>query len=282
MVSRSIIFVLCLVLIADGSAQQAQRKDPSKKIEQPTPSKKPSKKKKNITVHPSGIDSSYAPRELEESSTDTRRGFLGVSIQSVDQTMAKAVGLATPQGVIIQQLVQNGAAKESGLQIGDILLEIDKNEIKDTEAFLDYMVRRHAGESITLKVFRNGQSFKKQVSLEPLDSAGRWSNAPSETIGRLGMRVRMLNALDAIRTSVDVDSLNVGVVVDSINHSSDAYRRGVRAGDWIFEADKVELIWPSDLRRIVRTHSAADAILLKIGRSTDQGLSKWFIAVELE
>ena len=83
------------------------------------------------------------------------RGYIGVSISTVDATVAKAAGLETTEGVLVQDLVEGGAAKDAGIKEGDIILSVDGKSVKAPNELQSMIAGRHPGEKVTLQIWRN-------------------------------------------------------------------------------------------------------------------------------
>ncbi len=94
-----------------------------------------------------------------------QRGYLGITIQSLDGNVAKSQGIGISQGVLIDSVIVNGAAYEAGLQSGDVIVEADGAPIVDNPSFLGQVARHRPGENIEVKVNREGQLRTYQVKL---------------------------------------------------------------------------------------------------------------------
>ena len=62
---------------------------------------------------------------------ETRRGWLGVRIQPVDDTIADSLNLGTPRGALIAGVDEKGPAKPAGLMAGDVIVKFDGKEVKE-------------------------------------------------------------------------------------------------------------------------------------------------------
>ncbi|WP_394837830.1 Do family serine endopeptidase [Pendulispora rubella] len=99
------------------------------------------------------------------------RGRLGVSIQEIDPTLAKALGLDRARGALIGDIDPGGPADKAGLRSGDVILEVDKDQIDDAQE-LPRVVARHApGSRVTLKVLRNKSTQSVDITLDKLKDA---------------------------------------------------------------------------------------------------------------
>jgi serine protease Do len=206
---------------------------------------------------------------------EVKRGYIGVKITTVDQTMANALGMKEAKGVKIEQMVDGGAAAAAGLKELDVILEIDGREVNKNNELQSYIATRHPGDVVTLKVFRDGKTFEKKVTLrprsqEPLAAADNREKddvpegkdaSLSITFDGLGMTVRVLTAEE--RKELEVDH---GVLVSDVKQFGEAAERGIGKNDVIVEADRKQVSTPGDLKKAIGSRKSGDAILLRIKR----------------
>lgn len=67
------------------------------------------------------------------------RGYIGINIGEVDDALAKSLGMDKPKGIIIQGIVEDGAASKSDLRAGDIILDIDGREVNKPNELQSYV-----------------------------------------------------------------------------------------------------------------------------------------------
>lgn len=217
-----------------------------------------------------------------------RRGYIGVSIQAVDQTMAKAVGLPRAQGVIVQSVVKDGAAESAGVLEKDIILSVDSREVNQANELQSYVASRRPGDVVTLKLYRDGKNIEKKVTLKPRNDESdviTASNNKDETnetdkdspevadFDKLGMSVRAMT--DGEQDAAKVDH---GVVVASVKPYSEAFERNIREKLVILEADNKPVRSPKDLKKIFEGKKPGDSVLLRM--KSPSGAS-FFTAVEI-
>lgn len=168
---------------------------------------------------------------------EVRRGFLGVGIQSVNADLAEAFGLDSAAGALVAQVEPDTPAERAGLQEGDVIVELDGEAVKNSQEFRLSIAETPPGESVALKIVRDGRSKKVDVTLGALeeDSFGRggnWSGKPSARITVLdGIQIDDLDA--RWRQRFQIPSRISGVVVVDMDPSSVAYKAGIRPGDVI-------------------------------------------------
>ncbi len=189
---------------------------------------------------------------------ETRRGWLGVSIQPVDETIADSLGLGSAHGALIARVDANGPAKPAGLMAGDVIVKFDGKEIKESRDLPRLVASMPVGKSVDVVVVRNGAEFTKTVTLGRLeDSEKKVALATAEddalqtnaVAKALGMEFSALSE-DARKTFKIKESVK-GVVVTSVEPGSAAADRGLRPGDVIEEVNHQAVERPGDVAQAV-------------------------------
>jgi serine protease Do len=218
-----------------------------------------------------------------------RRGYIGVTIGVVDDKEAKALGMEKAEGVLVQTLVDDGAAGAAGVREGDVILSVDAKAVNAPNELQTYIARKHPGDDVTLKIFREGKLMEKRVTLRSRKEeklAAKDTETGSEEAApdvesaskgmdfdKLGLTVRSINGSE--KKDLHVDR---GVLVTHVETFGEAYDRGLHEGDVILEADKKEVVSPKDLRAIFDKHKQGDAVLLRVKNSRGQMA---FVAVQI-
>jgi Do/DeqQ family serine protease len=94
-----------------------------------------------------------------------QRGYLGVTIRSVDGNLAKEKELEVTQGVYVNGISDNSAAGDAGVEVGDVIQKIDDVDIDASAKLLETIGRHRPGDEISLKVNRNGKEIDFTVTL---------------------------------------------------------------------------------------------------------------------
>jgi len=217
-----------------------------------------------------------------------RRGYIGVSIQAVDQTMASAVGLGHARGVFVQALVSGGAGEEAGLKEADVILSVDGSEVNQPNELQRYIATRHPEDVVTLRVFRDGKEFDKKVVLRAREeNAGvvRASDHPEPEpsdrskgsqieMESLGLTLRDMNSSER-----EAFGVNKGVVVSEVIPYSEAFNRQIGRNDAVVEVDRQEVKSASDVKGIVESKHSGDSVLFRMKRPDG---STYFAAVQIQ
>ncbi|HZY42416.1 MAG TPA: PDZ domain-containing protein, partial [Anaerolineae bacterium] len=94
------------------------------------------------------------------------RPFLGIRWQAITPEIARANGLPIEWGVYVQFVEADSAADKAGVKTGDIVTKIGQYEINDTNTFFSVLNRHKVGETVALKVWRDGQTLDLQATFQ--------------------------------------------------------------------------------------------------------------------
>jgi serine protease Do len=218
-----------------------------------------------------------------------RRGYIGVSIQNVDATLAKANGLSKPAGVFVQSVNSGSAGAEGGLKEGDIILSVDGKEVNTSNQLQTIVASHYPGESVTLKVYRAGKSMEKKVVLKSRDSAEEEvasrdskedSDEPADASSKgtlelenLGMTVRNLDSKQMKEYGV-----SNGVLVENVEPMSESYKRGLAASDVILSVGDQNISSVAQFDKFLKGKKTGDAVLMRV-KGKDKATR--FVAIEV-
>ncbi|MFA9461341.1 S1C family serine protease [Thiohalorhabdus sp. Cl-TMA] len=111
---------------------------------------------------------------------EVRHGWLGVSIQTVNQRLAGSLGLQEPRGGVVARVVPEGPAAQAGLRTGDVILSVDGEAIDKASDIPPLVGGKQPGDELILTLLRDGERMERTVvlgSLEEARSAGNRSAA---------------------------------------------------------------------------------------------------------
>ncbi|HLT71883.1 MAG TPA: Do family serine endopeptidase [Cyclobacteriaceae bacterium] len=95
-----------------------------------------------------------------------QRGWLGVTIGSVNSELAKQHDLSVHEGAYISGFAENSAAREAGLKEGDVVVKIDGLRIPSSTALIETVGRHRPGDKLELTVNRDGKEITYDVILK--------------------------------------------------------------------------------------------------------------------
>jgi serine protease Do len=104
--------------------------------------------------------------ELKEHGKINRDFEIGMRIQSIDEGIAKYYHLKSSKGVIVTKVYPNTPADKGGIEIGDIILEVEGFKINDENSMFSVFHEFRTGQTINLKIIREEKEITKQMKLE--------------------------------------------------------------------------------------------------------------------
>ncbi|HEX5170305.1 MAG TPA: Do family serine endopeptidase [Cyclobacteriaceae bacterium] len=187
-----------------------------------------------------------------------QRGWLGVSIQSVNSDLVKEKDLAVNDGAYVSAFADNSAAKDSGLKEGDVVVKIDETPIHSSSALIEYIGRKRPGDKISVTVNRHGKESTYPVTLKNREG--------KETAVKLEERT----GLAALNITVeDVDSsvlkkldLKNGVKVTSIGSGKVARYTDMREGFIVTKVNDTPVKTAKELNEILKNKKEGEIVTL--------------------
>ncbi|MEW6506918.1 MAG: trypsin-like peptidase domain-containing protein [Bacteroidota bacterium] len=104
--------------------------------------------------------------ELKTNGKVDRDFWTGLSIQTVDQAIAKAYDLSSTRGVIVTQVQRNSPAEKAGIKVYDIIVGINNFKINNETIMIGKLQEFRTGEQIDVKIVRDGKQLSVKLILE--------------------------------------------------------------------------------------------------------------------
>lgn len=194
------------------------------------------------------------------------RGWIGVTIQDVDETTAKALGLKEPSGALVGSVLDNEPAQKAGVKDGDVILAVDNKSIEDSAALLRAIADKMPGTQAVLTLWRDGKTTNVTVTLAERKSQNAKGNRPGaqQQSSELGITVRPLTQDERKAPKVPASG---GLYVAAVDPDKPAAEANIRVGDIILKANNQPVTDVEDLANIVKnTGSKRGAVLLQLLR----------------
>ena len=197
------------------------------------------------------------------------RAYLGVLIQDVDASLAKALGMKSPEGAIVNEVHSGTPAEKAGIKEGDVIIRVDDIAIRDNSHLRNVISSSRPGDRRRITAIRNGKEKTITVKLGELPAeqtlASRDSDPDEEATvsSRTGFLVANLDSREAQRFDLRVDD---GVLVTRVDPRSKAARGGIRPGDVVVEISDKKIRNLRDYRQALKGYDEGDFIKLRIAR----------------
>ncbi len=94
-----------------------------------------------------------------------QRAYLGVSIMDITPQKAEELNLKSLEGVVVSLVDENGAARQSGLQEGDVILAINNTKTNSASELREVLMQHSPGETVSVRVLHKGEVYDRNVHL---------------------------------------------------------------------------------------------------------------------
>jgi serine protease Do len=213
-----------------------------------------------------------------------RRGWIGVSYQSVTDDIADSFGLDHAHGVLVANVVADGPAGKAGLKRNDIILSFAGQDVPDLRRFPRFVANARVGSTIDITVWRGGKELPLKLKIGEQEEAektnvsaqgGTPKKAPeadqavTSTVEQLGLTLQKIS--DQLREKYGLSDGAKGVVVTKVTADSPAAEKQLQAGDLILEVDQKPVTTPQEVTEIVAKLQAQKkrSVLLFVERQGD-------------
>jgi serine protease Do len=174
------------------------------------------------------------------------RGWIGVQVQPVTADIADSLGLAQPQGAIVDQPQPDSPAEKAGIKAGDVITAINGTALKDARDLARRIGATAPGTSVKLDIVRDGKSQTVSLTLGELPAeqhakADTQQHAsPTAGVPHLGLQLAPANEVDGAGDQ--------GVVVMGVEPNGAAAEHGLRTGDVILSIGSKQMSSLDDVR----------------------------------
>lgn len=213
-----------------------------------------------------------------------RPSWLGVIVQQVTPDMARALGMAQPEGSIVAMTTPSGPAEKAGVKAGDVVLRFGDKTPSDERALLRMIAETPEGQDTSLTVWRAGKEQVIPVTVkewprmlwEGHDAAPKaaplhWTLPPD-----FGLTLAAIS--DQSRAHYGLDMHQTGVLITGVTAGTDAADRGMVPGDVILRVQDMVVDSPSEVRAsldAVRDAKRSFALLLVLPKVRNLPGPRW-------
>ena len=190
---------------------------------------------------------------------ETRRGWLGVRIQNVDDATAEALNLGSARGALIAGIDEKGPAKPAGLEVGDVIVRFDGKEVKDSRDLPRIVASTPVGKAADVTIVRKGQEMTKQVTLGRLEDGEKQASlqppstdTPTATRQAQAFGLNLSGMTDELRRRYSLKDDLKGVVITRVDPNSPASDKRIQAGEVIVEVNQEPVAAPADVTKKIQ------------------------------
>jgi serine protease Do len=200
----------------------------------------------------------------------TRRGWLGVRIQSVSPEIAERHKLAAATGAYVAAVIEDSPAADGGLRQGDIILRFNGEEVPNRRALPRIVADTMVGASVPVIVWREGEHVPLDVTIGRLEEY-ETANADAAPAGApiemkfASLGLSLAHVTDELREKYDLAKDATGVVVTDVSAAL-ADAADLKPGDLIVGIGSRRVKDLSEFRLLLDMQQEADADSIELHR----------------
>jgi serine protease Do len=197
------------------------------------------------------------------------RGYLGVSIQGVDEKLAKSFGLPNTKGVLISGIAPGGPAEKAGIKAGDFIVTIAGKAVENANELRNLVADQAVGKSVAAELYREGkkQTLNVTIDAQPANMLAALGGAPGTqpaeaAAGKFGLEVA--KPTETLARQFGYKAIPKGVIVTQVVDGSSADDQGLKAGMTITQIQSKPVTSVEEFQKAVIAKDAADGVRVRV------------------
>jgi serine protease Do len=203
----------------------------------------------------------------------TRRGWLGVKLQTVSEDVSAALGIDGTEGALVADVTPGSPADVAGITAGDVILKFDGKDVATAKTLPKIVAQTPIGKPVAVEIRRGDKRstvtaaiglLEEEATAQPAAVQPESEAPPPQSEVVLGLKLSELTA--ASRATHGFDDKIQGVLVEDVEPGSLAAQKGLKAGDLIVEAGQQSVTTPADVVRGIEAVRKAGrrAVLMRV------------------
>jgi serine protease Do len=199
------------------------------------------------------IPINQAKRVMEDLITGGKvsRGYLGVYIEDLEDSKAKALGINNTKGAFVVMIVEDSPADIAGLKEKDVIIALNSKPIENSNQLRNDVSSMRPGDTVVFSTIRNEltQSISVILGERPSDGKESTINPNIKSYDNIGLKI---------------NNHKNGVIIIDIDKTSVAYKNNLRKNDIITEIGREQINSIEDYNNAINTYLSGDTIMLRI------------------
>ena len=214
-----------------------------------------------------------------KSSGKVSRGWLGVTIQDVNEDIGESLGMKDAKGALITKIMDDGPSANTELKVRDVVVQVNGEKVSNSRDLARKVAELLPAAEAHLVVMRDGQERNLTVKLGTFPSSDKLASLEQQDRG--GSEPEQIKEMGlTLAPAAEVDGAGEeGVAVTNVDPTSEAAEKGLKAGDVIIEVGGKPVTSPAAVSEGVRDAKSKGrkAVLMQV-RSDRQSR---FVALSL-
>ena len=216
---------------------------------------------------------------------ETRRGWLGVKLQTISDEIAESMSLDKNRGALVADVTQGSPSDKAGIKAGDVIIKFNGRDIKEMRELPRAVGETEVGKKVAVRVLREGKEVDLTVELGRLEDGEKQlaaaAGTAAATVTVLGMTASTMT--DELRKKHAIDEKLTGAVVTEIAKDGAASDKRIEVGDVVVEAGGKVVVGAADISTAIAAaeKEGKSSVLLLIAKGGKDGETR-FIALKLK
>ena len=185
-----------------------------------------------------------------------QRAYLGVNVVDLNADSAKKYDISNTEGVLIINVLDNGAAKKAGLKKNDVILKMDNVDIKKYADLTGFLGSKRPGDNIKIKVLREG--VEKTMSLKLKNQFGKETVSDTDYVKYFIGDLKALNKAEKSQFNI-----NYGLKIKALK-SKELKAKGLQNNDIILAINDVKITSVQELNAYLKSNENKNYVTLQI------------------
>jgi serine protease Do len=212
-----------------------------------------------------------------------QRGYLGVGLQPLEESVAAALGLPKDRGELVRSVQPGEPAARAGIQQGDVIVRVNGQPVTPDQTASYLIANTTVGARIPIDLIRDGRPMRvtatvgqrpteeqlaRLVGGEGNEQGTEGGAAPARPQQALGLSLQALTP--ELARAANLPATARGVIITAVDASSDAAEEGLQRGDLILSVNRQPVTTPAQVLAAIEAARRAGrtSVLLLIKRGT--------------